>query len=59
MEAFEWKKEQNCILFRYCVGYPTDSDLVKILVRAKKSLRGTNGVEKRIATKESFIVVQD
>ena len=31
MEAFEWKADYNCILFRYCVGYPDNSTLVKVL----------------------------
>ena len=59
MQSFEWDDEWNCIVFRYCVGYLEDEELKEVLIKAQKCLKGRVSTDKRGATQESYIIIQD
>ena len=59
MIEFGWAKKWNCILFRFCVGYLDDDELIIVLKKAKQCLKERNNPNKRLATKESYIIIQD
>ena len=50
MQEFAWDQKWNCIVFRFCVGYPNDDQLIEILRKAKGCLDGRMNSLKRGAT---------
>ena len=59
MKEFDWTDKWNCIIFRFCVGYLDKDDLINVLKKAKQCLKERNNPNKRLATKESYIIIQD
>jgi len=35
MKEFDWVEKWNCILFRFCVGYLDEDELISVLKKAK------------------------
>ena len=57
MQNFPWRSEWNCIVFRYCVGYPPDEELVQILQKAGQCLKGRKDNHKRGTQQEAYIII--
>ena len=59
MKEFDWEGKWNCILFRFCVGYLDDDELISVLKKAKQCLKERKNPSKRLKAKESYIIIQD
>ena len=58
-ENFSWDDTWNCIIFRFCIGYPKNADLIDILSKAKLCLGERGGKASRATSQESYILIQD
>ena len=59
MQGYEWKKEYNAIILRWCAGYLNDEELAAFLRKARNHLDNPQRRVSRQSTTTSFIFLLD
>ena len=59
MQSYVWEEEYTCIILRWCIGYLTNEELKKFLIKASAHLHKDSKSKTRNSEPTSFIIVLD